>query len=49
MEALGSSFDWMPRRCAVCTTAFGPTSSPSRTATVLSDSASAVRRLTGPR
>ena len=40
----------MPRRWATATTVFGPTSAQSRTATVLSESASAVAEsVTGPR
>ncbi len=48
IEALGSSFEAMPSRCAVRVTAFGPNSSVSRTDTVLSDIASAWVSVTGP-
>ena len=49
IDALGSSFDAMPSRWAVRTTVRGPTSKVSRTATVLSDCASARVNVTGPR
>ena len=49
IEGLASSFDEMPSRCAVRTTFFGPTSMPSRTATVLSDIASAWVSVTAPK
>ena len=49
IEALASSFEEMPSRCAVRTTFFGPTSRPSRTATVLSDIASACVSVTAPK
>ena len=49
MVAFGSSSDVMPSRCAVRTTVLGPTSMPSRTATVFSDSDSALVSVTGPK
>ncbi len=49
MEAFGSSSEVMPRRWAVSQTVFGPTSRPRRTATVLSDSDSALVSVTGPK
>ncbi len=47
-DALASSLEAMPSRYAVLATAAGPTSSVSRTDTVLSESASACVSVTGP-
>ena len=49
IEALASSFEEMPSRCAVRTTFLAPTSMPSRTATVLSDIDSACVSVTEPK
>ena len=49
IEGTGSRSDVMPSRCATAATAFGPTSRPSRTATVLSESASALVSVTEPK
>ena len=49
IEGLAWSGEVMPRRCAVCTTALGPTSMLSFTATVLRESARASRKVIRPR
>ena len=49
IDGVAISGEVMPRRRAVATTALGPTSAVSCAETVLSDSASAVASVTGPR